>query len=89
MSDYEFKLSLAKDKQRLTARKALRRAKRIIALLKAGRLSKYDKSDLEELALSFDIYNNIFEDACKQENELREAEKQRRDQLAREFIFND
>lgn len=85
---YEFKLSLAKDKQILSARSALLRAKRIIALLKAGRLAKYDKSDLEELALSFDIYNRIFEDAWKQEKELRTAEKQRRDQLAREFIID-
>lgn len=70
--DNNFELNLAKDKQRLCAKIALRRAKRVFALIKGGR--KIDKSDLEELLLHFDIYCGIFEDAVRQETELRESE---------------
>ena len=75
--DNNFELNLAKDKQRLCAKIALRRAKRVFALLKAGRLQKIDKSDIEELLLHFDIYCELFDDAVKQETEINEAEARR------------
>lgn len=77
--DNNFKLTLAKDKQRLCAKIALRRAKRVFSLLKAGRNVK--KSDLEEMLIRFDIYCDIFEDAVKEENEIREAESRRLQEL--------
>ena len=67
--DNNFELTLAKDKQRFCAKIALRRAKRVFALIKGGR--KIDKSDLKEKLLHFDIYCGIFEDAVKQEKEIR------------------
>jgi len=75
--DNNFELNLAKDKQRLCAKIAIRRAKRVFSLLKAGRLQKIDKSDLEELLLHFDIYCELFDDAVKQETEINEAEARR------------
>lgn len=68
--DNNFKLNLAKDKQRLCAKIALRRAKRVFALIKAGRLVK--KRDLEEVLIRFDIYCDIFEDAVKEEKEAQD-----------------
>lgn len=70
--DNDFKLALAKDKQRLCAKIALRRAKRVFALIKGGR--KVKKSDIEEMLIRFDIYCDIFEDAVKEEKELNERQ---------------
>lgn len=75
--DNNLKIEYAQDKQRICAKVALCRAKRVFALLKAGRLQKVDKSDLEEMLLLFDIYCGIFDDAVKQETEIREAEIRR------------
>ena len=86
--DNNFELNLAKDKQRLCARIALRRAKRVFALLKAGRLKKIDKYDLEELLLHFDIYCGIFEDAVKQETEHNEAEARRLQEFRERQVVN-
>ena len=86
--DNNFELNLAKDKQRLCAKIALRRAKRAFALLKAGRLQKIDKSDLEELLLHFDIYCGIFDDAVKQETEIRESEARRLRELRERQVVN-
>ena len=86
--DNNFELNLAKDKQRLCAKIALRRAKRVFALLKAGRLQKIDKSDLEELLLHFDIYCELFDDAVRQETELREAEARRIRELRERQVVN-
>lgn len=86
--DNNFELNLAKDKQRLCAKIALRRAKRVFALLKAGRLQKIDKSDLEELLLHFDIYCGIFDDAVKQETEIKEAEARRLRELRERQVVN-
>ena len=86
--DNNFELNLAKDKQRLCAKIALRRAKRVFSLLKAGRLQKIDKYDLEELLLHFDIYCGIFEDAVKQENEINEAETRRLRELRERQAVN-
>ena len=84
--DNNFELNLAKDKQRLCARIALRRAKRVFALIKGGR--KIDESDLEELLLHFDIYCGLFEDAVRQETELREAEARRIRELRERQVVN-
>jgi hypothetical protein len=84
--DNNFELNLAKDKQRLCAKIALRRAKRVFALIKGGR--KIDKSDLEELLLHFDIYCGIFEDAVKQETEINEAEARRLRELRERQVVN-
>lgn len=84
--DNNFELNLAKDKQRLCAKIALRRAKRVFALIKGGR--KIDKSDLEELLLHFDIYCGIFDDAVKQENEINEAEARRLRELRERQVVN-
>ena len=84
--DNNFKLSLAKDKQRLCAKIALRRAKRVFALLKAGRNVK--KSDLEEMLIRFDIYCGIFEDAVKEEKEIREAEARRLQEISERQVIN-
>lgn len=86
--DNNFELNLAKDKQRLCAKIALRRAKRVFALLKAGRLQKIDKYDLEELLLHFDIYCSIFEDAVRQEKEINEAEARRLRELRERQVVN-
>ena len=86
--DNNFELNLAKDKQRLCARIAIRRAKRVFALLKAGRLQKIDKYDLEELLLHFDIYCGIFEDAVRQEKEINEAEARRLRELRERQVVN-
>ena len=86
--DNNFELNLAKDKQRLCAKIALRRAKRVFALLKAGRLQKIDKSDLEELLLHFDIYCELFDDAVKQETEIKEAEARRLRELRERQVVN-
>ena len=86
--DNNFELNLAKDKQRLCAKIALRRAKRVFTLLKAGRLQKIDKSDLEELLLHFDIYCGLFDDAVKQETEIREAEARRLRELRERQVVN-
>ena len=86
--DNNFKLNLAKDKQRLCAKIALRRAKRVFSLLKAGRLQKIDKYDLEELLLHFDIYCGIFDDAVRQENEINEAEARRLRELRERQVVN-
>ena len=86
--DNNFELNLAKDKQRLCAKIALRRAKRVFTLLKAGRLQKIDKSDLEELLLHFDIYCGLFDDAVKQETEIREAEASRLRELRERQVVN-
>ena len=86
--DNNFELNLAKDKQRLCAKIALRRAKRVFALLKAGRLQKIDKSDLEELLIHFDIYCELFDDAVRQETELREAEARRIRELRERQVVN-
>jgi len=88
--DNNFKLTLAKDKQRLCAKIAIRRAKRVFALLKGGR--KIDKSNLEEMLLHFDIYAGIFDDAVKQEKEIREAEYKRLKEKSRknaELLFGE
>ena len=84
--DNNFKLTLAKDKQRLCAKIALRRAKRVFALIKAGR--KVKKSDLEEMLIRFDIYCDIFEDAAKEEKELREAEVRRIQELRERQVLH-
>lgn len=84
--DNNFKLSLAKDKQRLCAKIALRRAKRVFALIKAGR--KVKKRDLEEVLIRFDIYCDIFEDAVKEENDLREAEARRLQEISERQVIN-
>ena len=84
--DNNFELTLAKDKQRFCAKIALRRAKRVFALIKGGR--KIDKSDLEELLLHFDIYCRIFEDAVKEEKELREAEARRIQEMSERQVIN-
>ena len=81
--DNDFRINLTRNKQRITAKVAMRRAARILLLLKAGR--KLEKWEFERYCSKFEIYDKIFEDACKQEKELRNAEKQRRDQLASEF----
>lgn len=86
--DNNFELNLAKDKQRLCAKIALRRAKRVFSLLKAGRLQKIDKSDLEELLLHFDIYCELFDDAVKQETEIKEAEARRLRELRERQVVN-
>ena len=86
--DNNFELNLAKDKQRLCAKIALRRAKRVFALLKAGRLQKIDEYDLEELLLHFDIYCGLFEDAVRQETEIREAEASRLRELRERQVVN-
>lgn len=86
--DNNFELNLAKDKQRLCAKIALRRAKRVFSLLKVGRLQKIDKSDLEELLLHFDIYCRLFDDAVKQETEIREAESRRLRELRERQVVN-
>ena len=86
--DNNFELNLAKDKQRLCAKIALRRAKRVFSLLKAGRLKKIDKSDLEELLLHFDIYCELFDDAVKQETEIKEAEARRLRELRERQVVN-
>ena len=84
--DNNFELNLAKDKQRLCAKIALRRAKRVFALIKGGR--KIDKSDLEELLLHFDIYCELFDDAVKQETEIKEAEARRLRELRERQVVN-
>ena len=86
--DNNFELNLAKDKQRLCAKIALRRAKRVFALLKAGRLQKIDKSDLEELLLHFDIYCELFDDAVKHETEINEAEARRLREFRERQVVN-
>lgn len=86
--DNNFELNLAKDKQRLCARIAIRRAKRVFALLKAGRLQKIDKYDLEELLLHFDIYCGIFEDAVRQETEINAAEARRLREIRERQVVN-
>ena len=86
--DNNFELNLAKDKQRLCAKIALRRAKRVFALLKAGRLQKIDKYDLEESLIRFDIYCELFEDAVRQETEIREAEARRLRELRERQVVN-
>lgn len=86
--DNNFELNLAKDKQRLCAKIAIRRAKRVFSLLKAGRLQKIDKSDLEELLLHFDIYCELFDDASKQETEIKEAEARRLRELRERQVVN-
>lgn len=84
--DNNFELNLAKDKQRLCAKIALRRAKRVFALLKAGR--NIDEHDLEELLLHFDIYCGIFDDAVKQETEINEAEARRLREFRERQVVN-
>ena len=84
--DNNFKLNLAKDKQRLCAKIALRRAKRVFALIKGGR--KIDKYDLEKLLLYFDIYCGIFDDAVKQETEINEAEARRLREFRERKVVN-
>lgn len=84
--DNNFKLNLAKDKQRLCAKIALRRAKRVFSLIKAGR--KVKKSDLEEMLIRFDIYCDIFNDAVKEETEIREAEARRLQELSERQVIN-
>lgn len=84
--DNNFELNLAKDKQRLCAKIALRRAKRVFALIKGGR--KIDKSDLEELLLHFDIFCGLFEDAVRQETEIREAEARKLRELSERQVVN-
>ena len=84
--DNNFKLNLAKDKQRLCAKIALRRAKRVFSLIKAGRNVK--KSDLEEMLIRFDIYCDIFEDAVKEENEIRETEARRLQELRERQVLH-
>ena len=84
--DKNFKLTLAKDKQRLCAKIALRRAKRVFALIKAGRNGK--KADLEEILIRFDIYCSIFEDAVKEETEIRETEARRLQELRERQVLH-
>lgn len=84
--DNNFKLALAKDKQRLCAKIALRRAKRVFDLIKGGR--KVKKSDLEEMLIRFNIYCDIFEDAVKEEKEIREAESRRIQELNERQVIN-
>ena len=73
-------------KQRFCAKIALRRAKRVFALIKGGR--KIDKSNLEELLLHFDIYCGIFDDAVKQETEINEAEARRLREFRERQVVN-
>ena len=84
--DNNFKLNLAKDKQRLCAKIALRRAKRVFNLIKGGR--KVKKSDLEEMLIRFDIYSGIFDDAVKEEKEIRETEARRLKELSERQVIN-
>ena len=84
--DNNFKLNLAKDKQRLCAKIALRRAKRVFDLIKGGR--KVKKSDLEEMLIRFDIYSGIFDDAVKEEKELRETEARRLQELRERQVLH-
>lgn len=84
--DNNFKLNLAKDKQRLCAKIALRRAKRVFSLIKAGREVK--KRDLEYVLIKFDIYCDIFEDAVKEENEIRETESRRLQEISERQVIN-
>ena len=84
--DNNFKLNLAKDKQRLCAKIALRRAKRVFSLVKAGRLVK--KNDLEEMLIRFDIYCDIFNDAVKEENEIRETEARRLQEFSERQVLH-
>ena len=84
--DNNFKLALAKDKQRLCAKIALRRAQRVFALIKGGR--KVKKSGLEEMLIRFDIYCGIFEDAVKEEKDLREAEARMIQELNERQVIN-
>ena len=84
--DNNFKRTLAKDKQRLCSKIALRRAKRVFSLLKAGRNVK--KSDLEEMLIRFNIYCGIFEDAVKEENEIRETEARRLQELRERQVLH-
>ena len=86
--DNNFELNLAKDKQRICSKIAIRRAKRVFSLLKAGRLQKIDKSDLEELLLHFDIYCELFDDAVKQETEINEAEARRLREFRERQVVN-
>ena len=86
--DNNFELNLAKDKQRICSKIAIRRAKRVFSLLKAGRLQKIDKSDLEELLLHFDIYCELFDDAVKQETEIKESEARRLRELRERQVVN-
>ena len=66
----DFRINVVRDKQRLTAKFALRRASRILLLLKAGR--KFNKWEFDRYCEKFEIYNKIFEDAVKQEGEIYE-----------------
>ena len=84
--DNNFKLTLAKDKQRLCAKIALRRAKRVFSLIKAGR--KVKKYDLEEMLIRFDIYCDIFNDAVKEENEIRETEARRLQEFSERQVLH-
>ena len=84
--DNNFKLNLAKDKQRFCAKIALRRAKRVFSLIKAGR--KVKKRDLEEMLIRFDIYCDIFEDAVKEEKEIRDAEARRLQEISERQVIN-
>ena len=84
--DNNFELTLAKNKQRFCAKIALRRAKRVFAIIKGGR--KIDKSNLEELLLHFDIYCGIFDDAVKQETEINEAEARRLREFRERQVVN-
>jgi hypothetical protein len=84
--DDNFELNLAKDKQRICAKIALRRAKRVFALIKGGR--KIDKYDLEKSLLHFDIYCGIFDDAVKQETEINEAEARRLREFRERQVVN-
>lgn len=84
--DNNFELNLAKNKQRICAKIAIRRAKRVFFLIKGG--SKIDKSDLDEMLLQFDIYAGIFDDAVKQENEIRAAEARRLQELRERQVVN-
>ena len=84
--DNNFKLNLAKDKQRICAKIALRRAKRVFSLIKAGR--KVKKYDLEEMLIRFDIYCDIFNDAVKEENEIRETEARRLQEFSERQVLH-
>ena len=86
--DNNFELNLAKDKQRICSKIAIRRAKRVFSLLKAGLLQKIDKSDLEKLLLHFDIYCELFDDAVKQETEINEAEARRLREFRERQVVN-
>jgi hypothetical protein len=84
--DYYFKINLEKDKQRFSAKIALRRAKRVFALLKAGR--DIDEYDLERMIGKFDIYCSIFDDAVKHEKEIQDAEHERIMAMNRKEVVN-